>query len=103
MRKGRKIASHSNCRALLPGKKFPERNLSDEQIRALADSGGIIGINLFSPFLVGSNGATAQRAGVEHVLQHIKHIEDLTGRRDCLALGSDFDGGYPRSVVGSES
>ncbi len=95
--KGLKIASHSNCRSLLPGKKFPERNLSQGQIRALADCGGIIGINLFSPFLVGSNGVAAQRAGIDHVLQHIKHIEDLTGRRDLLALGSDFDGGYPRT------
>lgn len=84
---------------LLPGKKFPERNLSDEQIRALVAAGGIVGVNLFSPFLVVADGAggAAKRAGMEDVLRHLKHFEDVAGRRDFLALGSDFDGGYGRT------
>ncbi len=92
---GRKIASHSNCRALLPGKKYPERNLSDAQIKALVQVGGVIGINLFSPFLV--SGEPARRAGIADVLRHLRHFEEITGRRDFLALGSDFDGGYGRT------
>jgi membrane dipeptidase len=41
------VASHSNCRALCPH----PRNLTDEMIRAVADRGGVVGINLFSGFL----------------------------------------------------
>ncbi|MGN6369595.1 MAG: dipeptidase [Phycisphaerae bacterium] len=93
--KNRKIASHSNARTLLPGKQFPERNLSDEQIRELAQAGGLIGINLFSPFL--NSDPAVSRAGIHDVLRHIRHIEQIAGRRDVLALGSDFDGGYPRT------
>jgi membrane dipeptidase len=91
---GPKIASHSNCRALLPGKKIPERNLSDDQIKALVNAGGIIGINLFSPFLISGE---PRRATIDDLLSHLAHFENLTGRRDFLALGSDFDGGYPRT------
>jgi membrane dipeptidase len=95
--KGIKIASHSNARALLPGRQFPERNLSDDQLQALAKSPhALVGINLLSAFLVSGPDAP-KLASVQHVLNHIKHIEDVTGRRDILALGSDFDGGYPRT------
>jgi membrane dipeptidase len=84
-----KIASHSNCRALLPGKKHPERHLSDAQIRALANAGGIIGINLFSKFLV-----TTGRATIADVVRHIHHMTQLVGRANFLGLGSDMDGGF---------
>ena len=87
--KGPVIASHSNCRALLPSPKSPDRHLSDDQIRALADRGGVIGIVLYSSFLVAD-----RRATIADVLAHIEHIEKLTGRRDCIALGSDADGGF---------
>lgn len=93
--KNRKIASHSNARALLPGKQFPERNLSDDQIRALVKSNGLIGINLLSFFL--NSDPAVKRATLHDVLRHIHHIEQTAGRRDILALGSDFDGGYPRT------
>ncbi|MGC8623679.1 MAG: dipeptidase [Phycisphaerae bacterium] len=84
-----KIASHSNCRSLLPGKQHPERHLSDAQIQALANANGIIGINLFSSFLV-----TTGQATIQDVVRHIKHITDLTGRIDVVGLGSDMDGGF---------
>jgi membrane dipeptidase len=93
--KNRKIASHSNARVLLPGKQFPERNLSDDQIRALAKSNSLIGINLFTPFL--TTDPAVKRATIHDVLRHIQHIEQTAGRRDLLALGSDFDGGFPRT------
>ena len=83
------IASHSNCRALLPGKQHPERHLSDAQIQALAQANGLIGINLFSSFLV-----TAGRATIQDVVRHIEHIVNLTGRTDVVGLGSDMDGGF---------
>lgn len=84
-----KVASHSNCRDLLPGKQHPERHLSDRQIRALADARGIIGINLFSKFLV-----TSGRATVDDAVRHIQHMAQLVGRADFIGLGSDMDGGF---------
>ncbi|NNM86450.1 MAG: hypothetical protein HKL96_11935 [Phycisphaerales bacterium] len=89
-----KIASHSNCRSLLPGKQHPERHLSDRQIAALATARGVIGINLFGKFLC-SNG----RATIQHVVDHIGHITNVTGRGDCIGLGSDMDGGFTSSEL----
>ena len=59
------------------------RNLDDEQIRAIADRGGAIGIIFARQFLGG--------ATVEAVVDHILHIIDVAGE-DVPALGSDFDG-----------
>jgi membrane dipeptidase len=89
------IASHSNCRALLPDAKCPPRHLSDEQIRAVASGGGVIGIVLYSAFLC----APQNRATIDDVLRHISHIEKITGRRDCIGLGSDMDGGFSANAM----
>lgn len=59
------------------------RNLDDEQIRAVADRGGCIGIIFARQFLGGSS--------IEAVVDHIKHVIDVAGE-DVPALGSDFDG-----------
>lgn len=76
------LASHSNARALC---NHP-RNLTDEQIRALADQGGVIGVN-FYPYFLDSSGA----ATIEHVVEHIAYLAKVGGI-ECVALGSDFDG-----------
>jgi len=76
------IASHSDCRALC---NHP-RNLSDEQIKAIADKGGVIGIN-FCPDFLRDDG----NASVEDVLDHIEHIVSLVGV-EHVGFGSDFDG-----------
>jgi len=76
------IASHSSCRALCA----TPRNLSDDQIRALADRGGVIGIN-FSPSFVKKGG----RATVEDVAAHVLHVVEVAGI-DHVGYGSDFDG-----------
>ncbi len=75
------IASHSNSRAVW---NHP-RNLSDEQIKGLAQNGGVVGIN-FVPDFLGPPGA-----GLDDLLKHIEHICTLVGD-DFLGLGSDFDG-----------
>jgi len=78
------IATHSNCRALC---RHP-RNLTDEMIRALADKGGVIGLN-FAPEFLTEDGLRTSR--VEDLCRHVLHLIK-TGGEDCAALGSDFDG-----------
>lgn len=76
------MASHSCCRAL----RSHTRNLTDDQIRALIDAGGWIGINFYSAFLT-----NAGRANVDTVVDHIAHIAELGGVAH-VGFGSDFDG-----------
>lgn len=75
------IASHSNCRAICDH----PRNLTDDMIRALAERGGVIGMN-FSPSFISKDKAT-----VERLVDHVDHIVELVGA-DHVGLGSDFDG-----------
>lgn len=85
------VASHSNARALCDH----PRNLTDDQIRAIADTGGIVGVNFYPPFLVESG-----RATVDDVLRHIEYIAEVGGA-ECVGLGSDFDG-FDETVPGLE-
>lgn len=79
------IASHSNARALT---NHP-RNLTDEMIKALADRGGLVGLN-FCPQFLNSNPSN-EKSKISDMLRHIKHIINVGGE-DILAIGSDFDG-----------
>ena len=73
------LASHSDCRSLC---NVP-RNLPDDLLRDIAASGGVVGLNLYPPFLGGNELALA--AG------HVRHMLDLCGER-CVCLGCDLDG-----------
>jgi membrane dipeptidase len=59
------------------------RNIDDDQLRAVADKGGVVGV-IFFPRYLGSDGLDA-------VVKHVKHILDVVGE-DTPALGSDWDG-----------
>ncbi len=59
------------------------RNIDDEQLRAVADKGGVVGV-IFCPRYVGGD-------GLEPVVKHLRHIVDVVGE-DAAALGSDWDG-----------
>ena len=59
------------------------RNIDDEQLRAVADKGGVVGV-IFCPRYVGGD-------GVGYVVKHLQHILDVCGE-DAPALGSDWDG-----------
>ncbi|MDW8058667.1 MAG: dipeptidase [Thermomicrobium sp.] len=87
------VASHSNCRVLCP----VSRNLADDQIRALAAKGGLVGINFHVGFLrVGAE--RPDDASLADVIAHIDHIVGLVGV-DHVAFGSDFDGAtMPRDL-----
>ena len=71
------IASHSSCRAL----RDHPRNLTDEQIKAVADSGGVIGINAASLF--------TEPPDLPHLMDHLDHLVKVAGR-EHVGLGLDF-------------
>ena len=90
-------ASHHNCRALVPH----QRQLSDEQIRALIARGAVIGAPLDAWMIVPNwerHRTTPESAGVtlEHVVDHIDHICQLAGNAKHVGLGSDLDGAFGR-------
>jgi membrane dipeptidase len=78
------VATHSNARALAPH----ARNLTDAQLRAIAQRGGVVGVTFHSPFLLGSSG----RARPSDVVRHIRHLVSVADI-DAAAIGSDFEGG----------
>lgn len=85
------VASHSNCRALVPG---CPRDLTDEMIRAIAEHGGVAGINYCVDFLRSPNEWEAGETPVSRVsdmVRHMKHMKHVGGI-GCIGLGSDFDG-----------
>lgn len=81
------VASHSNCRAIAPHR----RNLTDEMIRALADKGGVMGVNFCGPFL--NEDAAGRESRIPQMIKHLKHMINVGGS-DVPAIGTDFDGTY---------
>ncbi|MDI3316829.1 MAG: dipeptidase [Bacillota bacterium] len=79
------IASHSNARALCDH----PRNLSDDQVRAVAQRGGVVGVTFVPAFLVPEEAGTP--ATLESVVAHIDHLVTLVGP-EHVGIGSDFDG-----------
>lgn len=87
------MASHSNCRALIDGAN--ERHLSDEVIREIGRRGGVIGLNLYSPFLrAGLAHDAPGRASMEDAIRHLERIVEIQGDARGIGLGSDMDGGF---------
>ncbi len=76
------VASHSNARALC---NHP-RNLTDEMIKALAEKGGVAGVN-FYPYFLREQG----KATVADIAEHLWHMYQVGGE-DVVAFGTDFDG-----------
>lgn len=61
------------------------RNLTDDQLRALAEAGGVMGMAFYDRFVAEENG------DLESLLDHFEHAVGVAGP-DCVGLGSDFDG-----------
>ncbi|MEW9521358.1 dipeptidase [Streptomyces tubercidicus] len=75
------IATHSCARALLDH----HRNLTDDQIRGVADTGGVVCVNFIPEFLTDD----VAKVGIDQVVDHIEHVVSVAGT-DHVGLGSDF-------------
>ena len=89
------LASHHNCRALVPD----QRQLSDEQIRKLIGRGAVIGAALDDWMLVpgwvrGRTMPAETGVCLNTVVDHIDHVCQLAGNTRHAALGTDLDGGF---------
>lgn len=90
---GATIASHNNCREIVPG----QRQFSDEQIRLLVRRHAVIGIACDAWMLHPgwTPGETARSAvGIQAAVDQIDHICQLAGNHLHVAIGSDLDGGF---------
>lgn len=87
------FATHSNSRALCPHR----RNLTDDMFRAIAETGGVAGINLYTDFL-------GEKADLDTVCDHIFHFLSLDPSGQHIALGGDLDGidSTPEGFAGVE-
>ncbi|MBL9000402.1 MAG: membrane dipeptidase [Phycisphaerae bacterium] len=93
------IASHSNCRALIDtdGERR-QRHLTDDAIREISRRGGIIGLNVFSPFII-AGARRDRRATLDEWAAHADHVCDIIGDREHIGLGSDMDGGFSAAMM----
>lgn len=88
------VCSHSCCRSLCD----VPRNLTDDQLRAIARKDGVVQITLYKGFL-----STADNVDITHVIDHIEHAIEVMGI-DHVGIGTDFDGdgGIPGVANSSE-
>ncbi len=92
---GQVLASHNNCRALVPH----QRQFDNKQIRAIIEREGVIGVALDNWMLRPgwTRGAKDnERVTLAHIVDHMDHICQLAGNSHHAAIGSDLDGGFGR-------
>ncbi len=92
---GAVLATHNNLRSLVPG----DRQFSDEQVRALVERDGVIGVAMDN-WMLSPNYQRGQSprelVHLSDVADHIDAICQLSGNSRCVGIGSDLDGGYGR-------
>ncbi len=111
------VATHSNCRSIIAGEPLLEeavpetlrahpdgarialqRHLTDEAIIEIARRGGVIGLNLYSAFLI-PGAVRSRRATIDEAVAHVDHICKLVGHTRAVGLGSDMDGGFSAATL----
>jgi len=87
-------ASHNNCRALNPH----QRQLTDQQIRAIIERDGVIGVvpGCWQLKPGWRNGDSNESVSLADVIAHIDHICQIAGASRHVGIGSDLDGGVGR-------
>lgn len=88
------VATHSNAHAICPC----PRNLTDRQLGAIRDSGGMVGLN-FGTIFLRPDGKVDPACGWDPMLRHLDYLIDKLGE-DHVGLGSDFDGTTVPDVLG---
>ena len=92
---GAVLASHNNCRALVPD----QRQLSDDMLRAIIQRDGVIGTAfdawmLHDRWVIGES--SSELVSLANVVDHLDHVCQVAGNADHAALGTDLDGGFGR-------
>jgi len=84
------VFSHSNAKEVVDC----YRNIDDEQIKACADNGGVIGLAPFGPF-TRKEGQT-EWPTIDEFMDHVDHVVEITGSTDHVGIGTDMSlGTYP--------
>ncbi len=90
------VASHHNCRALVPG----QRQLTDDMVNAIVQRGGVIGA-AFDAWMLDPGWRRevpcyeqTTKATLETVADHIDHVCQLAGNARHAGIGTDLDGGF---------
>ena len=89
------VATHSNAHALSPH----SRNLTDKQLAAIRETGGMVGVNFATSFLR-PDGRQDPDTSTELVIEHLEHILKHVGE-DGVGFGSDFDGAKIPTGIGN--
>lgn len=88
------VATHSNAHAICPH----SRNLTDKQLAAIRESGGLVGVN-FATSATRSDGQSIPETTIAQMLLHFDYLIEKLGI-DGVAIGSDFDGATISSEIG---
>jgi membrane dipeptidase len=88
------VATHSNAHALCPA----SRNLTDRQLDAIRDSGGIVGVN-FAIMFLREDGLLVRDTPISEIVRHVAYLAERMGV-DHVAFGSDFDGAVVPDELG---
>lgn len=88
------VATHSNAYEICPH----ARNLTDQQLHAIAKSDGMVGLNFAAAFLR-EDGQMKDDVPLETMLRHLDHLIEILGE-DRVGLGSDFDGALVPKQIG---
>jgi membrane dipeptidase len=89
------VATHSNAHALCAS----TRNLTDAQLDAVRDSGGVVGVNFAVTFLREDGMNSFEETGLDEIVRHVDYFADRMGI-DHVAFGSDFDGAVVPAALG---